>query len=147
MVPDVNAAVDGVVAPIEVLLIVVSTTGTLDPVVPIVPSFVSATIISILFPASKTILVPALNSATPTPLALKLEAVKVPPINTSLATLAPPSTINAPTPTPVEFVVELISTVCKEDAPVTTKSLKLPVPVTIGSVTVIVPFGVPSASP
>ena len=53
MVPDVNAAVDGVVAPIEVLLIVVSTTGTLDPVVPIVPSFVSATIISILLRPGK----------------------------------------------------------------------------------------------
>ena len=57
----VKAAVDGVVAPIVVPLIVVAVTGTVDPVGPTIPICVLPIITSILLPASKTIFVPALN--------------------------------------------------------------------------------------
>ena len=74
-------------------------------------------------------------------------AVNVPPTNISLATLAPPATTKLPMPISVESVVAFTASDCNAVEPVTTKSLKLPVPVTTGSTTVIVPLGVPSASP
>ena len=78
MVPDVNAPVDAVVAPIDVLFIIVLTTPTDDPDESTVPSIVSLIMKSILFPARKTILVPALNSATPNPLTLNESPINLP---------------------------------------------------------------------
>ena len=57
----VNAAVDGVFAPIVVPFIVVDVNGIVDPVGAIIPNWTPFITTSILLPASKTMFVPALN--------------------------------------------------------------------------------------
>jgi hypothetical protein len=90
-VAEVNAAVVGVVAPIVVLFIVVSTTGSAEPVVPIVPNNVLLIFTTILFPADKSKFVPDDNAGIPIPCIFKLQ-----PRLRSPTTPAPPATISAP---------------------------------------------------
>jgi hypothetical protein len=66
-VAEVNAAVDGTVAPIVVLFIVVPVTGTVEPEDSIFPMRTSSTLITIEFPASKSKFVPDLSAGIPTP--------------------------------------------------------------------------------
>jgi hypothetical protein len=66
-VAEVNAAVVGVVAPIVVLFIVVSTTGSAEPVAPILPNNTSLIFTTILFPADKSKFVPDDNAGIPRP--------------------------------------------------------------------------------
>ena len=111
------------------------TTATFEPAESSVPKITSLIIKSILFPARKTIFVPALNSATPKPLTLNESPVSF------------PCTAKSPVTVPLPFIVNSVAVVvCKEVVPVAVKFAKVASTAT-ALFTVIVPFTLPVELP
>ena len=108
---DKNVAVLGVILPITVLLIFVSTTGTVDPDTPIVPVSILLTVITNPeSPDSSNVeaelilgLVPSLRTSS--------LAVIVSPANKFVVRPIPPSTVSAPVVEDVESISPVILTV------------------------------------